>query len=252
MSCVRHVLAFAAIISQVGASGRFACTPMGRYWGVSWVKYRGHWSWLAQRHGHGGKRFWRVGFDSEDKAAKWLAKQMAVPLSSLRKSGPSVVTTSVFRGVVLKQSSSRSPMRYVAQVGSGEYLGTFATEMQAAKAVARRRGVGVKKLRRKAVSGRRGSSTIISGVRARALFRATYPHFKSYAPGDYEHMMELEDRVGRHFKKDQSCMYTLVVTLCGQVSVVEVYQISVFTSVGVCKTLACACYVVVLCVLFVD
>ena len=176
--------------------------PMGKYWGVTHVKRRGAWTWLAQRC-RGGQRLWRCGFSSEDVAAAWLAKQLGVSTASLRKSGESLVITSSFKGVVPRRSSSRCAIRWIAQDGQ-KHLGIYASEETAAEALARARGVPVSELGRKRRRGASGRGVVgqISVGRARAGFKAAHAEFKTYMAGDYQSMLKIESSHARDFKKD--------------------------------------------------
>ena len=192
-----------------GVTALVSCRPsstlicMSKYWGVSRVKYRGSWQWLAQKN-NGSVRLWKTGFKDEDQATQWLAKKCRVTPASLRKSSSSPITTSSYKGVCLVQRSPRSCLWWVAQ-HAGKYIGTFDTEQAAAKAVARRSMQSPKSLRRGKrhhVSGSRGVR--ISAPRARALFKAAYRAFKTYVAGDYTNMMDIESTAGSVFKEDPS------------------------------------------------
>ena len=175
---------------------------MSKYWGVLRVKYRGRWQWLAQKN-NGSIRLWKTGFENEDQAAQWLAKKLGVTLTSLRKSSSSLIATSSYKGVVPVQRSSRSCLRWVAQ-HAGKYIGTFDTEQAAVKAVARRSTQSPRSLRRRQHHGSGSRGVRISAPRARALFKAAYPAFKTYVAGDYASMMDIEITAGRAFHKEPS------------------------------------------------
>ena len=174
---------------------------MSKYWGVPHVEYRGKWQWLAQ---HRGKRLWKIGFTDEEQAGRWLARELGVRTASLRRSGTHLVATSSFRGLVPVQTSPRCPTRWIAQVGR-KYLGTFTTEAAGAKALAKHLGTPLAKLPRKNRSRRRASGSRavqISAQRARCVFKAAYPRFKTYVAGDFENMLQLESKAGSEYMKD--------------------------------------------------
>lgn len=173
---------------------------MARFWGISRVKYRGSWQWLAQ-HRNGGKRLWKSGFADELAAARWLATKLRVTVNSLQRASDYSVSTSRFTGVIPRQASPRRPTRWIAQA-HGKYLGIFCTELAAAKAVAKALKTSAALLSKKRKSGRRGVSGQISAARARTVFMAAYPCFKTYVAGDYQSLLDMESNYAREFKQD--------------------------------------------------
>ena len=144
------------------------------------------------------KRFWKSGFQDEDAAATWLAKQLGVTRTSLQRQSNFLVTTSAFKGVVPRLVGERGAIRWIAYAGK-TYIGSFETEKTAAKAMAKHYGTPISQVRRRAVSGRRG---VISAPRARAVFKASYRRFKRYRAGDYENMLVIESKAAKEFKQD--------------------------------------------------
>ena len=81
--------------------------------------------------------------------------------------------------------------RWVARV-KGKILGRYVTEIDAARAVAKVLGVGVKALKR---SG-------IPKYLAKKLFMAAYRIFRKYVPADYDSMIAHETKAARMFRQD--------------------------------------------------
>lgn len=171
---------------------------MRRFWGVSRVFYRGSWQWLAQNARKPTQRIWKVGFETEDAAAKWLAKRLGVTMTSLERRDNFHLIKSKFQGVRPMQVG-RAAIRWIGYKGDA-YVGTFKTEKAAAAAVAKHTGTPAPKLRRKVgASGRRAG---MSTCRARVLFKASFQHFKTYTAGDYKNMLEMESKAAGEFKQD--------------------------------------------------
>ena len=162
-----------------------------RYVGVTHPKSRT--GWVAQ---HASPRLFKSGFATEEQAAKWLAKTLRVRQSSLLRFRRSRVrrqlVLSNFRGVVRRCRPQKSVL-WEARRPGGVLLGTYSSELHAAKALARVLGVPVSSLRRKAVLTRRI---------ARQLFIAAYRVFKKYIPGDVEKTCEHERKYRTALKQD--------------------------------------------------
>ena len=163
-----------------------------RYVGVTHPKSRT--GWVAQ---HASPRLFKSGFATEEQAAKWLAKTLRVRQSSLLRVRRSRVrrqlVLSNFRGVVRRCRPQKKSVLWEARRPGGVLLGTYSSELHAAKALARVLGVPVSSLRRKAVLTRRI---------ARQLFIAAYRVFKKYIPGDVEKTCEHERKYRTALKQD--------------------------------------------------
>ena len=122
-------------------------------------------------------------------------------MSRLRKrSGKHPVSTSIYKGVLPRVRSADGSCRWQAQA-QGVYLGSFATEKSAARAVAKKLKVALGQLL-KQKSGRRGVNRKISAARARALFKAAFPAFKKYVAADYASLTDVETRFARLLRQD--------------------------------------------------
>lgn len=170
------------------------------YVGVSKPRYRSR-GWVAQKKSVG---VWRGGFETQEEAAAWLAKALGVSRPALlRTSGFSSVTSakkrkhhqmvvSQYRGVVHRRRLGCSDA-WEARGAHNTYIGTFASEKDAAAAVARVLGVRVSKLKRKQPFTRRAAC---------ALFRASYKVFRRYQPGDLQHLYLQESACEAVFRKE--------------------------------------------------
>ena len=134
--------------------------------------------WVAQKRGVG----YRARFDSQLKAAKWIADLLEVSVASLRikpvgVKAPATLKFSKHAGVTYDRG------RWIARMdGGAKLLGRFGTEFEAALAVAAATGSGVRVLKK---SG-------IPKYLAKRLFVAAYRVFRKYVPGDYNSMVAHE------------------------------------------------------------
>ena len=144
--------------------------------------------WLAQKWGVGS----RARFPTDIAAAKWLAKQMKVPLQSLQllesKSGDKEKVSgrqgvsaphgkllfSSYRGVVYSRG------RWLARFRN-QIVGRFDSQIIAGQCVARHRRVKVKTLKKELPSNL-----------CKKIFVSAYSVFRDYVPGDYHSMVEHE------------------------------------------------------------
>jgi hypothetical protein len=153
------------------------------YRGVTKPKYRGCCrGWLAQNK---SAKLWKLGFKTQAAARDWLASQLGVPTSSLamqlqrNKFGsqgvraPESSMASQFRGVVGRPHRIHGHA-WQARL-KGKSLGSFCTEVGAARCLARALGTTTKKLKK---------DSIVTRKRARELFIVAHAVFKAYVPGD--------------------------------------------------------------------
>jgi len=165
-----------------------------RFVGVTRPQYRNR-GWVAQHRGSG---VWKGGFQSAEQAARWLAKQLGTrpsSLATLARTKPRtklpMLTPSRYRGVVVKRRSG-GRILWEARV-KGKVLRSFVSEEAAAAAVARSRRVSVASLAR---------PTGFTRLHARRVFKASYPVFKKYLPGDLQHSREQEVQCQRQFRQE--------------------------------------------------
>jgi len=149
--------------------------------------------WVAQNRRH---RFWKCGFESPGKAAVWLARQLGVKRSSLKREGRGprkAFVMSSHLGVV-PRFRGRLGKRVVWEARADQKaVGSFTTEHAAVAAVARVLGVPASKLKRK---------DTFTVKHARTLFMATYRVFNAYVPGDLECLRRQERECTLAFQKD--------------------------------------------------
>lgn len=126
----------------------------------------------------------------------WLAKELGWRLQSLVKtkkqcSGVPASVAARFQGVVPKVRDG-GRILWEARV-KGQPRRSFASEKAAAQAVARARGCAVKRLLR---------TSTFTRLRARQVFKASYPVFKKYLPGDLLHTRKHEVQCKQQFKEE--------------------------------------------------
>ena len=154
------------------------------YKGVTKPLYRGRRDkWLAQSKPHG---VWRYGFDTPEEGAAWLAKQLKLKdvgrLARSSTRGPSPeLAVSGYHGVVRHLRPSGKP--YFEARARGVTVSCHATDVEAARVVAKRRRVSVENLKKQQP---------LTDKLAKALFRSSYAVFRSYVPGDLDNMLHLE------------------------------------------------------------
>ena len=154
------------------------------YKGVTKPLYRGRRNkWLAQSKPHG---VWRYGFKTAEAAAAWLAQQLklrdvgALARSSTRGPSPELAVSG-YHGVVRHLRPSGKP--YFEARARGVTVSCHATDVEAARVVAKRRRVSVESLKKQQP---------LTDKLAKALFRSSYAVFRSYVPGDLDNMLLLE------------------------------------------------------------
>ncbi len=158
--------------------------------GVSRPKYRRR-GWIAQDKALG---LWKSGFPRAEEAARWLAKQRKVPMQSLarvaRKKTPTpALVVSLFHGVVGRRRAGGGVL-WETRV-KGQPRRSFASQAEAAREVARARGVPVRSLAKKPTR-----------LHSRRQFQAAYRVFKKYVPGDLMHTRAQEVECKRQFKQE--------------------------------------------------
>jgi len=121
-------------------------------------------------------------FASQQEAVAWLAKKLRVTPASLKRSSTPRphLPLSLYRGVVYH--GSRGTARWEGRF-QNETIGTFKCQHSAARAVAKRAGVRVCKLKKKSP---------VTNVFAIKHFATTYKVFAKYMPGDLQSMAEHE------------------------------------------------------------
>ena len=118
-----------------------AASMASGYVGVTKPLYRGRHKWLAQSKPHG---VWRYGFDTQEEAAEWLAKQLKLKdVGALARSstgGPSPeLAVSGYRGVVCHVRPTGKP--FFEARARGVLISSHATDVAAARVVAKKRRV---------------------------------------------------------------------------------------------------------------
>ena len=153
------------------------------YRGVTRPNIRGQdVGWVAQKRGLG---LYRARFPSAKSAAEWLAKEMGVPLDSLRRHAASrQVVKKLAPTLLMSEHSGVTWDRgaWKAQV-AGRHLGRFKTQIAAARSVAKISRCKIKSLR-KAVK--------LSRMMALRLFRAALRPLGKYCPGDLKSLRSQE------------------------------------------------------------
>ena len=154
------------------------------YKGVTKPLYRGRRNkWLAQSKPHG---VWRYGFDTPEEGAEWLAKQLKLKdVGALARSstgGPSPeLAVCGYHGVVRHVRPTGKP--YFEARARGVVISRHATDVAAARVVAKKRRVSVESLKK---------TQPLTDKMAMALFKSSYDVFRSYVPGDLDNMLHLE------------------------------------------------------------
>ena len=151
--------------------------------------------WVAQKRDRG---LFREGFRTALAAATWIARELGLAVSDLRRrsvsgcQGDRRDSTSRFRGV--------SPHRgkWLARSPAREHCGTYASQEDAARALARFLKVPLASLRRAGASQRV----------LRQTFRAAYSVFRGYCPGDWLSLEEQEVKSACMFRKASKCEKT--------------------------------------------
>ena len=154
-----------------------------RYAGVTRPLVRGKRCWVAQQR---SPRIWKACFQSQNAAARWLASQLGVELSTLKHDSSGVLKrlpAARYHGVVVRIKRGRGAL-FEARAG-GCLLKTCSSELAAARAVAKACGTTVKKLRKK-------DAEVFTKKLARSVFAATCSVFGKYHPGDLQHL-ELQE-----------------------------------------------------------
>jgi hypothetical protein len=192
--------------SAVGSGVRAFGIAMGKFTGVTCPLYRGRrCGWLAQNR---SCRLWRIGFGTQGEAAAWLAKQLKVPLASLKKTSKVKATkldrkrraviapVSTYVGVVFhRRLSNNCHHRWEARVG-GQVVGTFTAESEAVARVAEELDVDTEELKKSV-------GTLSSRV-AKRVFSEAFPIFKKYRPGDLTSAQDMEKKYAKLFRQDLS------------------------------------------------
>lgn len=168
---------------------------LSRYRGVS-RPGDGALGWVAQRKGY----CYAARFESEEHAARWLARRLGVPVSSLLRENferdrEAAVS---YRGVVYHSGC------WEARVAS-TVRGYYGTQQEALRKVMRETGKTKKQLIRK-----QGFSM----PTLRTRFRCKHRIFGSYEPGDVKCMYEHETKYARVYRQDTSCMNLLTSKAC--------------------------------------
>ena len=219
MQNVRHVHthAFPVVIASAEQSFLLECLPVqpfctqctlsgcwgvhlvaafmvARYKGVTKPYYRGRQDkWLAQSKPHG---IWRYGFDTQEEGAEWLAKQLKLKdvgaLARISTRGPSPeLYISGYWGVIC-HLRPRGKAFFEARVG-GTTVSSHATDIAAAKVVAKKRRVSVESLKKKQPLTQKMATT---------LFKASYAVFRSYVPGDLDNLLHLEKANAKMYSQE--------------------------------------------------
>ena len=153
-----------------------------RYVGVTNPSYKGRHKWLAQSGPHG---VWRYGFDTREEAAEWLAKQLKLKdVGALARpsEGPSPeLAVCGYHGVVRHVRPTGKP--YFEATARGVVISRHATDVAAARVVAKKRRVSVESLKKKQPLTKKLATT---------LFKSSYVVFRSYVPGDLDNLLRLE------------------------------------------------------------
>lgn len=153
--------------------------------------------WIAQKP---DQRLFREGFRTALAAARWIAGELGLVVSELRRRSASgrqgaeaKRTLSFDRGDSISRFRGVIPHRgkWLARSPGGEHCGTYASQGDAARAVARFLKVPLRSLRRGGPSQRV----------LRQTFRAAYSVFRGYCPGDWANMEEQEVKSARMFRK---------------------------------------------------
>ena len=153
------------------------------YVGVTNPLYKGRHKWLAQSGPHG---VWRYGFDTQEEAAEWLAKQLKLKdVGALARpsAGPSPeLAVCGYHGVVRHVRPTGKPY-FEALARRGVVISRHATDVAAARVVAKKRCVRVESLKKKQPLTKNLATT---------LFKSSYVVFRSYVPGDLDNLLRLE------------------------------------------------------------
>jgi hypothetical protein len=136
--------------------------------------------WVAQKRGV----CYAARFTSEASAAKWLAGQLGVSVSSLRWPGSDKhIVQESFRGVVYHSGC------WEARLAGGVVAGYFSSQEEALRQVMRKTGMKKKQLRNKEFSKKM----------LRARFKCMHRIFGSYEPGDVRTLYAHESKSARIF-----------------------------------------------------
>lgn len=141
--------------------------------------------WVAQKRGV----CYAARFTSEASAAKWLAGQLGVSVSSLRWPGSDKhIVQESFRGVVYHSGC------WEARLAGGVVAGYFSSQEEALRQVMRKTGMKKKQLRNKEFSKKM----------LRARFKCMHRIFGSYEPGDVRTLYAHESKSARIFRQASS------------------------------------------------
>lgn len=146
--------------------------------------------WVAQNKRRG---LWKCWFKSAEQAARWLAKQLGVPVSSLARTAckktPALVESRVHGVVAKKRPGGR--VLWETRV-EGQPRRSFASHADAVRVVARARRVSAKSLAKKRPTR----------LHSRRQFQKAFRVFKKYVPGDLMHTRQQEVECERQFKQE--------------------------------------------------
>ena len=153
--------------------------------------------WVAQKP---DQHLFREGFRTAFAAARWIVGELGLVVSELRRRSASGCqgaeakrTLSFDRRESLSRFRGVTPHRgkWLARSPGGEYCGTYASQDDAARAVARLLKVPLRSLLRGGPSQRV----------LRHTFRAAYSVFREYCPGDWSNLEEQEVKSACMFRK---------------------------------------------------
>ena len=169
-----------------------AASMASGYVGVTKPLYKGRHKWLAQSGPHG---VWRYGFDTQEEAAEWLAKQLKLKdVGALARpsEGPSPeLAVCGYHGVVRHVRPTGKP--YFEARARGVVISRHATDVAAARVVAKKRRVSVESLKKKQP---------LTKKLATSLFKSSYVVFRSYVPGDLDNLLRLEKANAKIYRQE--------------------------------------------------